>query len=92
MVNEIDKLNCGIRIMGADAGLHLLLQVPNSMTEKQLIEAARSYGVRVYVSSRYYSDPSYLPATPTLLLGYAVISEEEIRRSIQLLKLAWFPS
>jgi GntR family transcriptional regulator/MocR family aminotransferase len=91
LVNEIHKLNCGIRICGADAGLHILLQVPNAMTEQQLIEAALSRGVRVYASSKYYSDPSYIPDIPTLLLGFAVMSEEEIRKSVQLLKAAWFP-
>lgn len=91
LVHEITKLNCGITIYGADAGLHLLLQVPNHMTEQQLIVTARAKGVKVYASSRYYSDPSNIPVTPIILLGYAVMSEEEIIKSVQLLKTAWFP-
>ena len=90
LVNEINRMDCNINIIGADAGLHLLLQVPNGMTEAELIEHAYQQGVKVYASSKYYSDPSLLPKLPVVLLGYAVISEEEIGKSIPLLKRAWF--
>ena len=92
LINEINKLNCHIKISGADAGLHLLLKIPNSMTEKELVEAAQKHGVKVYASSKYYSDPSGIPSAPAILLGFASMSEKDIVKSMALLKKAWFPS
>ncbi|MDF2484752.1 MAG: transcriptional regulator, GntR family with aminotransferase domain [Herbinix sp.] len=92
LVDSIQILHPDMKIFGADAGLHLLLQVPNRMSEEQLIEAAKAMGVRVYKCSQYYSNPIDIPKEPILLLGYAMISEKEIVESCKLLKQAWFPS
>jgi GntR family transcriptional regulator / MocR family aminotransferase len=90
LVRAIYDLNCGIEILGADAGLHLLLQVPNGMSEKQLIDSALYYGVKTYGISKYYSDHTCPKESPTLLLGFAAMSENEIAEAAVLLKKAWF--
>ncbi len=90
MVDSLQKLNPDIRILGADAGLNLLLQVPNKMSENQLVHSALSVGVKVYKYSSYYFNPNDLPEQPTLLLGYTRISEEDIIASCKLFKQAWF--
>ncbi len=91
LVEAIQGMNKEIKILGADAGLHLLLQIPNRMNEDQLIKAAREVGVKVYKSSVYYSNPLDLPKEPFVLMGYAMITEEEIAASCRLLETAWFP-
>ncbi len=85
------KTSCPIRVLGADAGLHVMVKVDNHMSEEQLIASALRQGVKVYGSSKYYYDKALLPKQPAIILGYAVISEEEIRASIPRLLAAWFP-
>ena len=93
LVDALNDLNCGIEVLGADAGLHLLLHIPNHMTEEQLISSALSVSVKVYGISKYYVDIPYIPVTtslPTILLGYAAMSENDIIKAVQLLHQAWF--
>jgi len=75
-------------ISGEEAGLHILLSIRNGMNETTLIEKARSAGVRVYALSDYYDDPAQSPPA-TLLLGYADMTEEQIREGARLLRGAW---
>lgn len=91
LTDSIIKAGCPITILGADAGLHLMVTVDNHMSEDQLISGALQQGVKVYGSSMYYYDKAFLPTQPTIILGYAVMSEEEIRNSVPRLLTAWFP-
>ena len=79
-----------IELLGADAGLHLLLSVSNGMTEEELLSTALQLGVKVYGISTYYFDQTWIPPTPTVLLGYATMTEEEIPLAIKRLLEAWF--
>lgn len=91
LIGTIRKAGYPITILGADAGLHVMVTVDNPMTEEQLIASALQQGVKVYGSSKYYYDKTFLPKQPSIILGYAVLSEEEIRVSIPGLLKAWFP-
>lgn len=90
LIKSILELNCGIEIMGADAGLHLLIKVPNKMTEKELILSALQSGVRVYGIHKYYFDKSRIGKEPILVIGYASMTEEEIKMAVATLYQAWF--
>ncbi len=90
MVKAITDMNCNIQLHGADAGLHLLIKVHNRMNEEELIQSALKLGVRTYGISKYYSERSAIDSTPTLLLGFATISEKDIEVAVGLLKKAWF--
>ncbi|SDZ12421.1 GntR family transcriptional regulator / MocR family aminotransferase [Proteiniborus ethanoligenes] len=90
LVGKITELDKDIEIMGADAGLHLLLRINNGMTEKELVETALKVGVKVYGLSKYYVDKSYIGEKPTILLGYASMTEEDIVKAIEILYKAWF--
>jgi GntR family transcriptional regulator/MocR family aminotransferase len=74
-----------VEIIGQDSGLHLLIRPNNGMTEKELIEQAAQYSIRVYPVSAYGKSDD-----KTVLLGFAILSEEEIYKAIQLLAKAWF--
>ncbi len=91
LVKAITELNSGVEILGADAGLHLLVRIPNGMSEEALIKAALEHGVRTYGVSKYYLDHSFLNQPPTLLLGFASMSEQNILEAVLSLKRAWFP-
>jgi GntR family transcriptional regulator/MocR family aminotransferase len=89
LVKAINDLNCNFQILGADAGLHLLLRIPNGMSEEELIQSALLYGVKTYGISKYYIDDSYREEPPTLLLGYATMTEDKIKEAVRYLKKAW---
>ncbi|MDO4271069.1 MAG: PLP-dependent aminotransferase family protein [Eubacteriales bacterium] len=75
-------------VSGAEAGLHILLSVPNGMDEQTLISRAREAGVRVYGLSGYYTAPAK-PPRATLVLGYAGLTEPQIAEAVRLLRQAW---
>jgi GntR family transcriptional regulator/MocR family aminotransferase len=82
-VNAIYESNCDMEIIGADAGLHLLLRVNNGMTEDQLVSEALKAGVKVYKLSKYFIDFEGMDLKPALVLGYATLSEAEITKAVQ---------
>lgn len=73
---------------GYSAGLHLLIEFPNTpYTEQELEALARQAGVRVYPLSSYFIKGN--TEAPTILLGYASLSEWEIKMGLQILKHVW---
>ncbi|WP_155591161.1 PLP-dependent aminotransferase family protein [Lysinibacillus cavernae] len=84
-------LGDNVKIYGASSGLHILLEPTNKMSEEELINTAKTKGVKVYPTSIFYARPTALgPAK--VLLGFANLEEEEIEKGIELLKKAWFVS
>lgn len=92
------------QISGENAGLHVVLISKNEeISEKDLTKAAENVGVKVYGMSNYLTDDfSGNPCNvqkPTnismerkyakILIGYASLSEEEIKEALLLLKKAW---
>lgn len=76
----------GVSITGAEAGLHFLLTLPR-FSEEELVERAAEKSVRVHPLSRYcHAVP---PRPSTVVLGFAGLSEEELRETAELLKEAW---
>lgn len=90
LVDALSRLMPRAEVSGAAVGLHLLVAVNNGMTERQLVEAARGRGVRVYGLSQYYIGEVPNEERPVLLLGYASIREDEIFKAVELLRQAWF--
>lgn len=72
------------RILGAEAGAHLLLRFPEmpAASAAAWIAAAGRQGVKVGGVSHYYLNP---PPCCELLLGYAGISERDIAAGIRIL-------
>lgn len=90
LVEEIQKLNSNIKVSGADAGLHLILNVKNGMAESELVKTALDAGVKVYGVSKYYIDKSYENKLPAIIIGFATMEEQEIREAVNILNKAWF--
>ena len=57
------------------------------MQEEELIQEAK-YSIKIYPVSTYYKDGT--APESVVLLGFAILSEEEIAKAIQLLHTAWF--
>lgn len=75
-----------VRISGDDAGLHFLMAV-DTLPEKALIARAAAAGVKVRGLSEYAVNAQVPPST--LVIGYAGLSEEDIRQASALLIKAW---
>ncbi len=89
LVFEIEKyFSNRVEVIGEDSGLHILLQVHNGMREEELIQEAAKHSIKVYPVSTYYKDGT--APENVVLLGFAILSEEEIAKAIQLLNIAWF--
>ncbi|GAB6561569.1 PLP-dependent aminotransferase family protein [Bacillus mobilis] len=89
LVFEIEKyFSNRVEVIGEDSGLHILLQVHNGMREEELIQEAAKYSIKIYPVSTYYKDGT--APENVVLLGFAILSEEEIATAIQLLHKAWY--
>lgn len=73
------------RVLGASAGLHVLLQLPDlpARETRRLRNACRERGVGVYPAAPFYAKP---PAHVELLLGYAALKEDAIREGVARLR------
>ena len=88
LVFEIEYFSNRVEVIGEDSGLHILLKVHNGMQEEELIQEAAKYSIKIYPVSTYYKDGT--APESVVLLGFAILSEEEIAKAIQLLHTAWF--
>ena len=75
-------------LSGENAGLHILLKSKTGKTEKELIECAAAYDIKVYGLSDGYITKER-PETNTVILGYGGLSEEKIKKGMDKLKKAW---
>lgn len=87
LLNELKTLKCVKSILGDRSGVHILLRLTGDCPEEQRIRQAESVGVRVYPLSEYCIDDRKYE--PTIILGYATMTEEEIREAVRLLKKVW---
>lgn len=76
-------------IHGKNAGLHILLEFKDGLTEVEAINRAKKVGVKVYPVAPYFINPkSY--KNNMVCIGFSGMSEESILQGIALLKDAWF--
>lgn len=76
------------RISGEHAGVHLLLTFENGMTEQELIARAEKEDIRVYGLSDYFARKDAQEQS-TVLLGYANLTEKQIREACKILCKIW---
>lgn len=70
-----------ITIRGADAGLHLVLEYPKYYNEEDIVKKAKEKKIKVYGLSSYGTKREI----PSILLGFATLSDEKLRDGIKLL-------
>lgn len=77
-----------LEILGAEAGLHLLLSLRSGLDEAEMLSLARAQGVALTGLSAYYQNPDLAPRS-TVLCGYAHIPQSKIPDLAQALGRAW---
>lgn len=87
LINGLRPLAGCCSISGENAGVHLLLTFENGMTEDEIVERAKNVRIRVYRMSDYVVGRKEWKAT--VLLGYANLTEEEIKEACGMLCEAW---
>ncbi len=78
-------------ISGENAGLHIILTSREKGTsEEQLANTAEDAGIKVYGMSNYFvEEKDAKDEYAKILLGYASLSEEEIRNALLILQKIW---
>ena len=84
-----DLMGSKVKIHGKNAGLHIVLEFNNGMTESQLIELAKAAGVTVYPMSRYWLNQEKY-TNNMILLGFSGLSESHIIEGLNILNRVWF--
>ena len=88
LIEELRPMADICTISGENAGVHLLLTFQNGMTEEELIDRAAREDIRVYGLSDYRIREN-CEEKATILLGYANLTEEQIRKAARLLRDCW---
>lgn len=92
LLGALKPLEKQFMIEGEYAGLHLLLTDRLGRSEKWLVETAARVGVKVYGLSSYVIGECGAAGNATVILGFAMLTETEIREGIGLLMGAWLPA
>ncbi len=89
LMGELKAFEGAFNITGEHAGLHVLLAHRGGWTEEELEKRAARAGVKVYGLSQYFIHPEHNPFSSTVILGYAKLTEKEMRIGCGLLREAW---
>ncbi|MEL3899425.1 MAG: PLP-dependent aminotransferase family protein [Treponema phagedenis] len=76
-----------MRVEGSEAGLHTLLEWEGEKGEEELVRLARNAGILIHGISNYCI--AVKPERPTVILGFAGLSHENIAAGIDALAKAW---
>lgn len=86
LLQELKEQRWVTRIYGENAGLHVLAEVAADKSEEEIVRQAAERQVRVYGLGEYSIGPKGDRENPILLLGYARLTEEQIREGIRRLQ------
>ncbi|MCC8022720.1 MAG: PLP-dependent aminotransferase family protein, partial [Clostridiales bacterium] len=88
---ELRRIPCAkLEILGANAGLHLLVRFPGT-PETQLTRAAARAGIRLHGLKEFYMQDAESAPDGTLVLGYGALEMADITQACRLLRDAWSP-
>lgn len=84
-----DNFDGKVRIHGYQAGLHILLEFLDEQQEEELVHKALQHKIKVCpVSPFWLNKDNY--RNNALVLGYGMITEEDIPKAVSILAQAWF--
>lgn len=78
-------------LIESQSGLHAVLEVYSGEEEQILLKKAKRAGINIYpIKETYYRQENNTFQNPAFLLGFAGLSQEEIKEGISALHEAWF--
>ncbi|RNC97315.1 PLP-dependent aminotransferase family protein [Lysinibacillus halotolerans] len=89
LIDEIkNRLGDEFIITGDDAGLHIVLHLPDYLTEQQALQKAKSVGVTVDAYSQFQFDRTG-ETSNKVVIGYGTLSLEQITQGIAAISTVW---
>jgi len=85
LLEELKPLEKICKVSGENAGVHILLTFDNGKSEEELIQMADEKGIKIYGLSEYFINKEQQKQA-TVILGYAILTEEKIRKAVTILK------
>lgn len=85
LMNALKVFPKSCRIRGENAGVHLLLELPKEIEESWFTDEAEKRGIKVLGLSQSCFTACREPLSPTLILGYAVLKEEDMAHAVNIL-------
>lgn len=76
------KTRKDIKVKGADAGLHIILEYPKKYSENEIVKKALENKIKVYGLSSYGTKREI----PSILIGFATLNENDLIKGIEILK------
>ncbi|MGN0335395.1 MAG: PLP-dependent aminotransferase family protein [Lachnospiraceae bacterium] len=89
LMNALKVFGKSCRIKGENAGVHLLLEFQGSFDAGLLTERAKEQGIKTQTLSAAYLEPVEFEDRSTVILGYAVLKEEDIEAAVAALYRVW---
>lgn len=89
LTQALSVFGTDLQITGEGAGLYLVAQLKNGLTEKEMCYLAHHQGVKVYPISPYFSGPVPQEHQSKVLLGFGALNSAQIQQGVALLKKAW---
>lgn len=84
----LECLGKSVKIMGENAGHHILISL-DKYSEQELLKRAADLSVKVYPVSGYFIGEVPEKYRSAVLLGYGALTEKDIEKGVSLLKKAW---
>jgi len=75
-----------VTVHGAEAGLHLMVELETKLDVQHIQRMGLAGGIQIYPATEYFALQK--PARPTFMLGYANLTEDQIRHGINILSQA----
>ena len=85
LMNALKIFPKSCRIKGENAGVHLLLELPKETDENGFVEEAGKRGIKIQGLSHTCFTENEESSTTTLILGYAVLKEEDMKPVVDIL-------
>lgn len=82
ILDELKKRKWVRAVHGANAGLHVLVEVDSHFSDTELARLAEGIGIRIYPVSDYDIAECEARKYPQVLLGYGGLREEEIAKGL----------
>ncbi|MFO7969866.1 MAG: PLP-dependent aminotransferase family protein [Bacillota bacterium] len=90
LISELEEtFSDKIEILGSDSGLHFLVKIKTNLLEKELIDLAKSQGIRVYGLNEFFINKQFVNEESILVFGYSHLQLSDFEPAIKLLKQAW---
>ncbi|MEU5696563.1 PLP-dependent aminotransferase family protein [Actinosynnema sp. NPDC020468] len=75
--------DAGVRVLGDDAGAHVVVPLPSAQVEREVLEAAEEVGLRLDGLARHHAGRA---RTHGVLIGYGACSREQLTGALPVLE------